>query len=1202
MDGSGRDIGFTLPGEYRPGAVLSHRESRLVLRATRIQGGSARILKCLVPPFPTEEEDAFRREFLLLDALRHPCWVRPHRFGSLPNGGYFLDMEEAAGCTLSRWPIRGWWPETLAVAHQVLSGLEVLHRLGYAHLDLGPEQLLVESTDTPTPWDAGRAGEATRVRLLDLGLAAPFGAEVGARGTPGSIAPELLQSRPGWDARADLYSVGTILFELFTGHPAFPGRTVRDVLTAQLDGPQPDPGNDVDLPPPVRDLVRELLARDPAARPRSALETWQRLREQAPRAGVGDLPPFLVAGNEFAFVGRDDEIAAFDAWLFALDPVTSQGQCEVAGEEGIGRRRLAARLGAVAESRGWERDGEADALLLRHPRGAEVRITVGLRADAPGGLQSQGAPSATTITAGPRVSAGPAVALDRTPSSVPAGRSETVGAILGDGDETVGAAPLGGEETVCVVPAVSVEMVPGGTTICIPVEPMSADTLTQALAAAGIESEVLRCRLAESCLGSPGLLAGLVGVLPREIDFAVRHTGEERLDATLDALPLATSWLGWLRGLLGRLAPADGTALLRAGAAGLPGMPEGVALGPVDLPASLDPAVRRGLLIAVDGRWRARSGAWARAIVGADNVLTAAIGRELLAGLERPGDDVARARLGLLLHDTDAVGAALPGALRSLGRLGRREEAVILHAQAAGLGSETLKGLAEEDILDLLEGAYGLGTPGGALLHEPTERSDGPGSAESAAEASGTASARALLDAWAWLGRRRPDQATIALQTAADLRPDSRTDDPRVMFLDGWLRFRLQQAMADAAGARRALQELRERVSPGDLRRQAWCDGAEAGILEQGRFEQALGLLKEAGPRLEALEVGEQATYLHMLSIIYYRLGDLRRSAEILERVEALWRDVGFTVNRLHAAGSLAGIAFQDGNLPLATAWREDLLREWTTRGSWDGAVGALVNLAQNLMERGRLGEAMRAVGDATALAGRTTAPLATRQVEGRRIHILACSGLVTRAEEEAERFFLKWETLAPGAAHFAHACLGDALFGLGRPDEGGAQFRRAAAGFLTSGATDDAAHALAHWGLAEMAAGRVAEARDRLAEIKPMRSEITGLTRSILALLEAEIALALPADRATADALQAAQLAVAAMEAQDRWFWAWRAHWCVARAHRSAGRAREGLASFETARTIVTGMVESLATTTRTDGFLRLPAMRSFLADLGQS
>jgi tetratricopeptide (TPR) repeat protein len=179
---------------------------------------------------------------------------------------------------------------------------------------------------------------------------------------------------------------------------------------------------------------------------------------------------------------------------------------------------------------------------------------------------------------------------------------------------------------------------------------------------------------------------------------------------------------------------------------------------------------------------------------------------------------------------------------------------------------------------------------------------------------------------------------------------------------------------------------------------------------------------------------------------------------------------------------------------------------------------------------------------------------------------------------------------------------LAESLFAQGWLEDGCAQFRRAVTGFLATGSGDDAADTLAQWGLAEAAAGRIVEARNRMAEIDLMLRETSGLTRSAIALLEAELALALAVNQADDDALGAAARAVAVLEAQDRWSLAWRAHWCLARVHKASGRAREALASYETSRGILTGIVESLGTVARTDGYLQLPAVRSFLDDLGRA
>ena len=182
-------------------------------------------LKCLIAPFSREERDLFAREYLLLDAVAHPYWVDVGRFREGTAGAYFT-LEHVVGIPLSLSSLQGWTPEVVEVCRRILSGLEALHRLGYAQIDLKPEQVLVSWVNTETlGWtaDPKDVAETMDVRLLDLGLAAQFGESIRPSGTLGYMAPEILRAESGWDGRADLFAFGAILYELLYGEAVFPG-------------------------------------------------------------------------------------------------------------------------------------------------------------------------------------------------------------------------------------------------------------------------------------------------------------------------------------------------------------------------------------------------------------------------------------------------------------------------------------------------------------------------------------------------------------------------------------------------------------------------------------------------------------------------------------------------------------------------------------------------------------------------------------------------------------------------------------------------------------------------------------------------------------------------------------------------------------------------------------------------------------------
>ena len=194
-----------LPGRYVDVTLLTSHDNRRVFRCRNEETGEWLAVKCIDPVGDAEpsaqgslDEDtveAFRAEYLRLEAIDHPNWVRPGRFFALPDGGYGFELELSSGRPLLEIPWRGWCPEIAEIIRQILSGLHTLHVMGMAHLDLKPEQVLVE-------WGDGDGGEGgvddIHVHLLDLGFSCAFGTSIQPTGTAGYMAPELhLEARGG---------------------------------------------------------------------------------------------------------------------------------------------------------------------------------------------------------------------------------------------------------------------------------------------------------------------------------------------------------------------------------------------------------------------------------------------------------------------------------------------------------------------------------------------------------------------------------------------------------------------------------------------------------------------------------------------------------------------------------------------------------------------------------------------------------------------------------------------------------------------------------------------------------------------------------------------------------------------------------------------------------------------------------------------
>ncbi len=249
----------------------------------------------------------FRREARVARQISHPNVCRVYDIGKVGDQN-FLSMEYVDGEDLASELRRLGRPsqeKALEIARQLCAGLDAAHKEGILHRDLKPANVMID----------GRG----RVRITDFGLAG-FADELEAHhalsGTPAYMAPEQLMGR-GVTARSDIYSLGLILFEVFSGV------RYRDEVTQASPASDSRPEEtDVslsslvpDLDPQVEKVVAWCLAEDPAQRPRSALSVAAALPGGDPLAAAleaGETPsPEMVAE-----AGGTGDLSVRAAWLF----------------------------------------------------------------------------------------------------------------------------------------------------------------------------------------------------------------------------------------------------------------------------------------------------------------------------------------------------------------------------------------------------------------------------------------------------------------------------------------------------------------------------------------------------------------------------------------------------------------------------------------------------------------------------------------------------------------------------------------------------------------------------------------------------------------------------------------------------------------------------------------------------------------------
>jgi serine/threonine-protein kinase len=269
--------GKTLDRRYRVGKRLGEGGMSYVYRAEELETGRQVAVKILLPRLSRDPAsvERLRREATIAMRLDHPHVCPILRLGETPERLIYLVMPFLEGEPLSEHETRrGAFPVTegIPLLVQVCQGLQHAHELQIIHRDLKPENvMLVPDGKGGAPGEPGRH----RAVVMDFGLAkerraGPEVAKLTATGivlgTPEFMSPEQIRGKP-LDGRSDVYALGVLAFELFTGQLPFPGKSAQETMIARLRG-APARLRDVrpELPTKLEAVLLKALALDPAER------------------------------------------------------------------------------------------------------------------------------------------------------------------------------------------------------------------------------------------------------------------------------------------------------------------------------------------------------------------------------------------------------------------------------------------------------------------------------------------------------------------------------------------------------------------------------------------------------------------------------------------------------------------------------------------------------------------------------------------------------------------------------------------------------------------------------------------------------------------------------------------------------------------------------------------------------------------------
>jgi serine/threonine protein kinase len=285
--------GRLIAGRYRIIALLGKGGMGEVYRADDLTLGQAVALKFLPDAAASDEAmlDRFRNEVRTARRVSHPNVCRVYDVGDV-DGQTFFTMEYVDGEDLASLLRRiGRLPQDKAIeiSRQLCAGLAAAHAKGVLHRDLKPANIMLDGRGQVVITDFGLAGVADDIR----------GPEVRS-GTPAYMSPEQLAGTEV-SPRSDIYALGLVLYEVFTGKRAFAEKVAGGLHG--LDDRTPSRPSSVvkDLDPIIEKVILRCLETDPSSRPATALAVSAALPGGDPLAAAlaaGETPsPQLVAAS-----------------------------------------------------------------------------------------------------------------------------------------------------------------------------------------------------------------------------------------------------------------------------------------------------------------------------------------------------------------------------------------------------------------------------------------------------------------------------------------------------------------------------------------------------------------------------------------------------------------------------------------------------------------------------------------------------------------------------------------------------------------------------------------------------------------------------------------------------------------------------------------------------------------------------------------